>query len=187
MNDSNLVELVRQCRDGNSQAVETLVQSCQPIAFRLALSVLDDPDEADDVAQEALIRALRAIPTYRAEASFYTWFYRITLNLCLGKLRKRRASERLSSLLSDLFRRERKELTRLEGKIIQNEAIYGIFKVINNLETKYRLPVILRYYQELPIAQIAQILNVSERTVHTRLKVAHDTIRKALGEIDAFD
>jgi RNA polymerase sigma-70 factor, ECF subfamily len=187
MSDSNLVELVRQCRDGNSQAVETLVQSCQPIAFRLALSVLDDPDEADDVAQEAIILALRAIPTYRAEASFNTWFYRITLNICLGKLRKRHARERLSNLLSDLFRRERKEPARLEGQVIQDEAIDGVLKVINSLDTKYRLPVILRYYQELPIAQIALILNVSERTVHTRLKVAHDTIRKALGEIDAFD
>jgi RNA polymerase sigma-70 factor (ECF subfamily) len=187
MSDTNLAELVRQSRDGNSQAVEALVQSCLPMTFRLALSILDDQDEADDVAQDALIRALRAIPTYRAEASFQTWLYRITVNICLGKLRKRRARERLSTLLSDLFRQERKDNLRPEGQIIQNQAAYNLFKVINSLDTKYRLPIILRYYQELPIAQIAQIINVSERTVHNRLKIAHDFIRNALGEIDASD
>jgi RNA polymerase sigma-70 factor (ECF subfamily) len=187
MNDQNLVELVRLSRNGNSQAVEKLVKSCQPTAFRLALSILDDPDEADDVAQDALIQTIRAIPSYRAEATFQTWFYRIIVNNCLGKLRKRRARERLSRLLNDLFRREPREVAPPEQQTIQNESTDRIIGVINDLDLKYRLPIVLRYYQELPIAQIAEILNVSSRTVNTRLKLAHDMIRKSLGEIDGID
>lgn len=187
MNDQNLVELVRQSRNGNSQAVEKLVKSCQPTAFRLALSILDDPDEADDVAQDALIQAIRAIPTYRAEATFQTWFYRIIVNNCLGKLRKRRTRERLNHLLTDLFRRERREDAPPEKQTIQDESTDRIVRVINTLDPKYRLPILLRYYQELPIAQIAEILEVSPRTVHTRLKLAHDQIKMSLGEFDAID
>jgi RNA polymerase sigma factor (sigma-70 family) len=187
MNDQNLVELVRQSRNGSSQAVEKLVKSCQPTAFRLALSILDDPDEADDVAQDALIQTIRAIPSYRAEATFQTWFYRIIVNNCLGKLRKRRARERLSRLLTDLFRHEPREIAPLEKRTIQDESTNQIIRVINDLDSKYRLPIVLRYYQELPITQIAEVLDVSSRTVHTRLKLAHDQIKKSLGEIDGID
>ena len=187
MNDQNLVELVHQSRNGNSQAVEKLVKSCQPTAFRLALSILDDPDEADDVAQDALIQTIRAIPSYRAEATFQTWFYRIIVNNCLGKLRKRRARQRLNRLLTDLFRRESRETAPPERQTIQDESTDRIIRVINDLDPKYRLPIVLRYYQELPIGQIAEILNISSRTVHTRLKFAHTMIKKSLGEIDAID
>src|SRR4030065_2455721 len=112
MNALNLVERVHQSRNGNSQAVEKLVKSCQPTAFRLALSILDDPDEADDVAQDALIQTIRAITSYRAEASFQTWFYRIIVNNCLGKLRKRRTRERLSRLLTVFFESETRQVAQ---------------------------------------------------------------------------
>ena len=187
MNDLNLVELVHQSRNGNSQAVEKLVKSCQPTAFRLALSILDDPDEADDVAQDALIQTIRAITSYRAEASFQTWFYRIIINNCLGKLRRRHASERLNHLLTDLFHRESSGMAQIEKQTIQDESTDRIIRVVNDLHPTYRLPILLRYYQELPVAQIAEILNVSSRTVHTRLKMAHDLIKNALGEYDGID
>lgn len=187
MDDQNLVELVRQSRIGNSQAMEKLVKSCQPNAFRLALSILDDPDEADDVAQDALIQTIHAIPSYRAEATFQTWFYRIVVNNCLGKLRKRRARQHLSRLLTDLFRRESKDVAPPEKQTIQDERTDRIMQAVIALDPKYRLPIVLRYYQELPIAQIAEILNVSSRTVHTRLKSAHNMIKQSLGEIDGID
>ena len=103
MEDQNLLELVRQSKNGDAQALEKLVASCQPAAFRLALSILDDPSEADDVAQDAFIKAIRGISTYREQASFTTWLYRIIVNDCLGKLRRRRARQRLGRLLTNLF------------------------------------------------------------------------------------
>lgn len=187
MNDLNLVELVRQSRDGNSHAMEELVKSCQPTAFRLALSILDDPDEADDVAQDAIIQAIRAIASYRAEASFQTWFYRIVVNNCLGKLRKRRARERLNRFLTDIVKRDSEKRREIESRAIKDERTDHIIRIINDLDTKYRLPIVLRYYQDLPIAQIAEILKVSPRTVHTRMKTGHHLIRKSLGDMDAID
>lgn len=187
MDDQNLVELVRQSRNGDAQAVEKLVKSCQPTAFKLALSILDDPPEADDVAQDALIQTIRAIPSYRAEATFQTWFYRIIVNNCLGKLRKRRTRDRLNHLLTSLFRNEPREIAQLEKRTIQHESTDRIMRLINDLDPKYRLPVVLRYYQELSIAQIAEILSVSARTVHTRLKLAHDQLKKSLGDFDGID
>jgi RNA polymerase sigma-70 factor (ECF subfamily) len=184
MDDQNLLELVRQSKNGDSQAMEQLVNFCQPDAFHLALSILDDPAEADDVTQDAFIKAVRGISSYREEASFTTWLYRIIVNGCLARLRKRRARQRLSQLLAELFRNASQEDAAIEKQAIQDESSRQIMQVVNRLDDDHRLPVLLRYYQELPIAQIAEILSVSPRTVHTRLKHAHDMMRKALGEYD---
>lgn len=187
MNNLNLGELVQQSRDGNSQAMEMLVKACQPMAFKLALSILDDPDDADDVAQEALIQAIHAIPSYRAQAAFQTWFYRIVINSCLGRLRKRKARQRLDRLLTGLFRHEHPRQASIEKQVVLDEDAQHIIHAINDLDANLRLPIVLRYYHELPIALIADIINVSPRTVHTRLKQAHDQIRKSLGDLDASD
>jgi RNA polymerase sigma-70 factor (ECF subfamily) len=187
MDDQNLVELVRRSRNGNSQAIDKLVKSCQPAAFKLALSILDDAAEADDAAQDALIQAIRAIPSYRAEASFETWFYRIVVNNCLGKLRKRRTRQKMHHLLVDLFRHKRSTEAPPEKQTIQDDDTDYILRLVNDLDQKLRLPLVLRYYQELPIAQIAEIMHVSTRTIHTRLKRAHDLLRQSLGETDGLD
>jgi RNA polymerase sigma-70 factor (ECF subfamily) len=179
MDDQNLAQLIRESKNGNTQALEKLVASCQPAAFRLALSILDDPAEADDVAQETFIKAIRGITAYREEAGFKTWLYRIIVNDCLGKLRKKRARQRLNSLMKDN--------THPENQVLQDESTGRLMQAVNSLDDDHRVPVVLRYYNELPIAQIATILDVSTRTVHTRLRQAHDKLREALGEYHGND
>jgi RNA polymerase sigma-70 factor (ECF subfamily) len=187
MDDQNLLELVRQSKNGDPQALEKLVASCQPSAFRLALSILDDPAEADDVTQEAFIKAMRGISAYREEASFSTWLYRIIVNNCLGRLRKKRTRQRLSQLLFERLRGTSQEDAPVEKRAIQDESSEQVMQAVNSLDDDHRLPVLLRYYHELPIAEIAVMLNVSTRTVHTRLKQAHERMRKMLGEYDGND
>jgi RNA polymerase sigma-70 factor (ECF subfamily) len=96
--------LINLSREGNAAAIEKLVRTYESRIFRLALSMLDDPAEADEATQETFITALRRLNTYRGEASFVTWLYAIGLNVCRGRLRKRRARERLTDLLQGLFR-----------------------------------------------------------------------------------
>jgi RNA polymerase sigma-70 factor (ECF subfamily) len=187
MDDQNLLELVRKSKNGDPQAVEQLVSSCQPAALRLALSILDDPAEADDVTQEAFIKAMRGISAYREEASFNTWLYRIIVNSCLGRLRKKRARQRLSQLLFERDRHAGQEDAPFEKHAIQDDSSEQVMQAVSSLDDDHRLPVLLRYYHELPIAEIAEMLSVSPRTVHTRLKQAHERMRKVLGEYDGND
>ena len=76
--DSHWLE---QCREGDSLAIERLVQTHQRDVYRLALSILDDPDDADDATQEVFLSALRGLDSFRADASFTTWLFRITVNV----------------------------------------------------------------------------------------------------------
>ena len=104
MNDVQSLQLLQRCEAGEIDAIEELVDTYQTTVYRLALSILDDPSEADEVAQDTLLNALDHLASFRGEAVFTTWLYAITLNLCRGRLRKRRSHERLTSLVREVFR-----------------------------------------------------------------------------------
>lgn len=173
-------QLISNCLDGDARAIELFVHEHEARIFRLALSILDDPREAEEAAQDALLAALGALHTYRNEATFSTWLYKITLNVCLRRLQKRRARERLKNTLHTLARFFSDPPDHPEKTLLQNEADAQLWNAVQTLDDKHRLPVILRYYHDLPIAEIAQILGVHEGTLHSRLNTARTRLRARL-------
>ena len=91
MSQTALAHLLASCQAGDAQAIAELVETYRPALFRLALSILDDPAEADEAAQDAFVAALGALRGYRREAAFTTWLYAITVNVCRGRLRRQGA------------------------------------------------------------------------------------------------
>lgn len=181
MNQLEMAQLIRRCRTSDAHAIEELVHNYQPVVYRMALSVTDDPAEADEAAQDTLVQALGALNTYRGQAAFTTWLYAITLNVCRGRLRKRRARERLAQGLCALLRFDGAETAiHPEEAALHHEADEAVWKAIRALPENMRLPVILRYYHDLPVAEMAIVLKVSERTVHSRLRAAHERLRVLL-------
>lgn len=174
-----LAELVACCRAGDEGAVEALVSAYQGRVYRLALTILDDPAEADEAAQDALVSALGALGSYRGEAAFTTWLYAITVNACRRRLRQRRSRERLQHALQAVFR-VRGGAGTPEDRAARRETGTALWRAVNALGEKHRLPVILRYYHELSVAEIAEILGLSEGTVHSRLFTARERLREAL-------
>ena len=171
--------LIEQYRAGDLSVAEALVLAHQPQVFRLALSILDDAAEAEEAAQEALVAALNALDRYRGEAAFSTWLYRITVNECRGRLRKRRARERLVGALQSLFRLGEPTVHPEEAAAgREREAV--LWRAINALDDKHRVPLVLYYYHDLPTAEVAQILEISEGTVHSRLHTARKRLRAQL-------
>ena len=146
----------------------------------MAYSILDDAAEADEAAQDAFVSALGALRSYRGDATFKTWLYAITVNVCRGRLRKRHAQERLQIVMQAIFQIARLETEHPESVVAAHESDEVVRQAVHALAEKLQLPIILRYEHELPIAEIAQILKVSERTVHTRLRTAHEQLRRAL-------
>jgi RNA polymerase sigma-70 factor (ECF subfamily) len=173
---SEQTQLLALCRAGDEQALTQLLTAQRPKLFRLALSILDDAAEADEATQEAWLAARRALPSFRGEAALSTWLYRITLNVCRSKLRKQRARQRLQQVLTVVFRWEA-EVVHPEEAAFQLEADRALWAAIRALPDTEREVIVLRYYHAHPIAEVAQILNVSERTVHNRLHAAHQKLR----------
>ncbi len=157
----------------------------QHLVYRLAYSILDDAAEADEAAQDTFVSVLGALRSYRGDSAFKTWLYAITVNVCRGRLRKRRAKERLQHIVQAVFQVTRPDAEHPETTVVSREAAEAVRQAVRALDEKLQLAIILRYEHELPIAEIAQVLQVSERTVHTRLRAAHDQLRHALsGQTD---
>jgi len=176
--DSHWLE---QCREGDSLAIERLVQTYQGDVYRLALSILDDSDEADDATQEVFLSALRALESFRGHASFKTWLFSITVNVCRTRLGRRKNIGRLGQILQSLFLLNSKQ-THPENVAMQNESGAELWRAIHTLDDKHRIPIVLRYFHELPVAEIAETLGVPIGTVHSRLNHARERLRTLLKE-----
>lgn len=174
-------QLLQQAQANDTAATEALVREYYGYVLRLCLSVLDDANEAEDAAQETFISAARDLPGYRGEAEPKTWLYAIAVNTCRGRLRKRRARQRLENSLRavySLFQRSADP----EQAIVQDEANWHIWRAVNDLGEKHRLPVILRYVHELSTSEIATVLGLSEGTVHSRLHYARQYLHARLSQ-----
>lgn len=177
--DYRLIEL---CRAGDSAAVEHFVQTYQPEVYRLALSILDDSSEADDATQESLLAALRALGTFLGGSSLKTWLFSITVNQCRTRLQNHRRRERLFSILGGLLGSQTGRPASVEEKAIQHETDAALWRAVRNMHEKHRIPIVLRYYHDLPVADIAEILRIPEGTVHSRLNTARRHLRDVLKE-----
>jgi RNA polymerase sigma-70 factor (ECF subfamily) len=184
LSQTALAHLLAGCQAGDAEAIADLVQSYRPALFRLALSILDDPAEADEAAQDAFVAALDSLGRFRGEAAFTTWLYAITVNVCRGRLRRRGVRQRLRRALEALLRLSPGHTPRPEEQALQSEAQAAVWRAVQALPQPQRLVVVLRYYHDLRLAEIAAVLGVTERTVHNRLRAAHARLRARLSDAD---
>ena len=171
--------LIEQCRVGDLSAIESFVETYQQDVYRLALSILDDPSEADDATQDVFLSALRALESFRGHAAFKTWLFSITINVCRNRLGRNKSRGRLQQMLQSLFRHEQ---AHPEREAVQNEVDAALWQAIRLLDDKHRLPIILRYYHDLSVADIAKMLGIPSGTVHSRLNHAREKLRTLLKE-----
>jgi RNA polymerase sigma-70 factor, ECF subfamily len=172
--------LIAECIAGNEDAIETLVREYETGVFRLALSILGDPAQAHEVMQETFLSALRALPSYQEKKSFKAWLYTIALNHSRSHLRKRKIIERLQATLTSIFQVEAGRQITPEETAIQNEKEAAIWRSLNQLDDRHRIVVILRYFHELSVSEISEILSVHEGTIHSRLHNAREKLRDTL-------
>ncbi len=157
--------------DGREDDFAVLFEQYKNLVYKTAYLLLNDAGEAEDALQEVFCKVYRALPTYNPrKGSFSTWLYRITVNYCLNCRRKRRP------VLLSLDRL----LPLAENASSTSMAEDAVRLAVGRLSEKLRAVVVLRFYWELPHAEIAQILNVPLGTVKSRLSLALETLRREL-------
>lgn len=174
--------IIAACINGEKAAIEQLIAEYQLDVLRLALSVLNNTEEANEAAQDTFIAALKALKFYKEKSSFKAWLLTIALNISRSRLRKRKAQERLQQTLISTFQIKSQSSPNLEEMVIHNEEDEILWKAINDLSEKQRIPIVLRYYHDLSIAEIAEIMNIKKGTVHSRLSIGRERLRSMLTE-----
>lgn len=183
MNTAEPSLLAERCLAGDEQAIELFVRTHEAGVFRLALSLVKDPVTAGEITQETFIAALRSLHSYREKSSLKAWLYTIALNFSRSQLRKRKALEKLRATLASILRTDSQRPPSPEDMVIENERSAVLLKALDELDEKHRVVVLLRYIQGLSVAEVAEILSISEGTIHSRLHTARERLRSALSSL----
>ena len=172
--------LVAAAQQGDGKAFHCLYESYRDRIHSLIHYSLRDPQQAEDVLQTVFLKAFQAIRLFRADSSFLTWLYRITLNECKNAKTRRK----FWVPLSELFQRpeERDPAPSPELIHISDRQTRAIREVLLKLKPRYRDVVLLKYQEDLSYEEVAEILGVSAGTVASRLHRALKILESCLRE-----
>ena len=149
---------------------------------RLAFRLLGWRDEVDDVVQDVFVAALRNRTTFRLDSEIATWLTRITINTCRTRLRKKRLT--LRGWLHLRERAPRASAATSQPALARREEAEVVRSAVRRLPEKYREAVVLRYLEEMEIAEIAGVLELSRNAVEVRLNRARERLRDTLGDLE---
>ncbi len=177
-------QLIKNAAAGDAAAFETLVERYQKQVYNLALRMVNNESDAEDLAQEAFIRAWRSLGSFQYTSQFSTWLYRLTSNICSDFLRakKRRKVISLTMLRDDEDSQwDLPDTEPLpEQQMIAAEERAALARALASLDPDYRQVLTLRIVNECSYQQISQILGIAEGTVKSRLSRAREQLRKKM-------
>lgn len=179
-------ELVSLAQTGDEAAFTELVHRHESRVYTLALNMLRNPGDAEDVLQETFISALHGLKSFRGDSSFSTWLYRIAYNATLMKLRKPATAVSLDAALEGPESEIPRELTDWthdpESELLNQEAREMMQEAVETLSSPLRSVFVLRELDGLSTEETASVLDVSIQVVKTRLHRARMILRNHLSE-----
>jgi len=191
------LKLVERCRRGDRQAFRTLVERYQRKVYSLALGFVRDPEQAYDISQEAFLKVYRHLGSFQGSSSFYTWVYRITVNLCIDHRRKagrsggnaefdeRIVHEEVGSPADSL---SPQRLGFDPARALQNSELrQKILAALEQLSEQHRAVLLLREVDGLSYKEISDVMECPEGTVMSRLFHARKQMQDLLRDFAGAD
>ncbi|HEX3843612.1 MAG TPA: RNA polymerase sigma factor RpoE [Steroidobacteraceae bacterium] len=187
--DESDLSLVRRVQRGDKGAFDALVLKYQHKLVKLVMRYVRNPAEAEDIAQEAFIKAYRALPQFRGESAFYTWLYRIAINTAKNAV----VSRDRNPVEYDLDRSNTDESYDMQGRMKDSETPEGLVltdeirstvnAAIDSLPEDLRTAIVLRELEGLSYEEIAAAMACPVGTVRSRIFRARETIDQRLREV----
>lgn len=174
--------LIEAVQEGDKGAFGKLVRKHQKRLFRFIVGLTGSFDEAEDIVQEAFVRAYKNIGTFKTQYSFYPWLATIARNLAYNHISREEKKESLDRLQEKGYDPQSVDLGPLE-KMIDGEANERFFKALMALGTKYRAVFVLRHFEQMDYGEIASYLKIPPGTVDSRLYRARQFLLKELEDL----
>lgn len=171
--------LVKKAQDGDLRSFEQLIEQYQAKIFNIALGIMGSPHDAEDAAQNAVIKIYRAIGDFKFQSKFSTWVYRITVNVCMDEVRKKKRSKTVSNeeIGEDVFDQS---AVSPETDALKSEEKEEIKKAIASLKQDHQKMIVLRDINGFSYEEIAKITHLSVGTVKSRINRARAHLKDAL-------
>jgi len=184
--------LVREAQLGNRAAFEELVRHYDQAVLRLAMHLTGSEHEAQDIYQEAFLKAYKSVGNFRFECSFYTWIYRIVTNLCLDHLRKKQVRKEDAPVATDAAGEQYDVLEQVpdvraganpERDLMRRELAGRIGRALEKLTPRERMVFELKHYHGLKLRTVGEVLHTTEETAKNTLFRATQKLRGALADM----
>jgi RNA polymerase sigma-70 factor, ECF subfamily len=189
--DTSDLSLVQRVQRGDKSAFDVLVRKYQHKVVKLVMRYMRDPADAEDVAQEAFIKAYRALPQFRGDSAFYTWLYRIAINTAKNAI----VSRDRSPVEYDLDLQNSEESYDMQGRLADTETPEALVlteeirtivnRAIEALPEDLRTAIVLRELEGMSYEEIAAAMECPVGTVRSRIFRAREAIDRKL--VDVFD
>ena len=190
---SDDMQLVRRALARDGDAFRTIIKTHNQRLYRIARGVVRNDSEAEDIVQEAYVKAFAHLDAFRGNSSLATWLSRIVINEALGRLRKRRRTVALpENPQAEIIRFPLNPSDDPERTMAQRQILQLVERATDSLPDVYRTVFVARVIEGLSIEETADLLGVRPETVKTRLHRARALVRKALDDqigpvlLDAF-
>ncbi len=189
--------LVKRVRSGDQRAFKLLVERYQRKIYAVALGMVKDKEEAYDIAQEAFVKVYKYLDHFKGDASFYTWLYRIAVNICIDVLRRKGAMKGEHVELDETIQMDTSEAnigalgTRLgtnpQKSALRKELAEKIQEALEQVPEKHRAILLLREIEGMSYEDLARTLKIPKGTVMSRLFHARAKVQKILSEYLELD
>lgn len=164
---------VKECLRGHPNAFEPLIDKYQKPIFNVALKMLNNYEDAQDVTQSVFVKAFEKLDSFNPKYKFFSWIYRMVINESINFLNKRKRIEELDSTIVTLEKNPEKKLDEIElSERIQNALM--------RLRMDYRVVIILKHFENLSYRDIGYILDIPEKKVKSRLFTSRQLLRDIL-------
>ena len=189
--------LVKRSRDGDQTAFKLLVERYQRKVYSVALGMVRDREEARDIAQEAFTKVYKYLDHFKGDSSFYTWLYRITVNICIDFLRKHGSARgehveldenvAMDSAEANIGALGSKLGTNPQKSLLRKELAAKIQEALEEVPEKHRAILLLREIEGMSYDDLARTLDIPKGTVMSRLFHARAKIQKVLSNYLELD
>jgi RNA polymerase sigma-70 factor (ECF subfamily) len=170
-------EVLESCRRGDREALRALYEAYKDRVYSIALYFFHgDAAAAGDATQQVFLKLMTKIAKFRGESDFATWLYRLVVNVCLDSARQNRARRETSE---DRFATLPAAGSH-EDTVARDEVAGSVRAAVSSLPPKLRLPILLRYFDQLSYGQMAEALHCSMGTVASRLSSGHRMLARKL-------
>jgi RNA polymerase sigma-70 factor (ECF subfamily) len=184
-------ELIKKAKAGDLDAYEQIIVLYEKKVFNLIYNLIRNQDDIEDIAQEVFIKIYRNLKNFKEESSLYTWIYRITVNICIDEMKKRRKvisiDEKIQLNDDEVDLQIPDNGKSLEEITEEKDERAKLMGLINKLPESARTMIVLRDIKEFTYQEISDILNINIGTVKSKINRARSMLKKLLGEDGTFE
>ena len=174
-------QLVQKCQAGDVASFQELVSRYHQKVYMVIVGLLRNPDDAMEVAQESFFRAYRKITSFQGQSSFYTWLYRIAVNISIDHQRRQHRSPlEFRESMDEVFEQQKEVAKDPFSDVHDRELREKMFSAINDLSPEHKAVIVLRTLEGMSYKDIGEILGCSEGTVMSRLHYARKKLQNKL-------